>query len=668
MASQHQNGAAPAPAAASSSAGGSSSSSSSTTPNLHAEPATEFKTQSEHVKVHLVVFVHGLWGQAQHLAFVARSLAQAHGGLLLQELESPKDADKKKKKVKSAKKQKKEAEQKKKEDDAMEELLSKMPKRAEGEEEEEGREHKLVVLNTVSNAWVNTYDGVDLCAERVAREIKMAVKRIRSVKPASTGQGGDEDKKDVELAQHLFPSASTSTSNGAEITKFSIVGYSLGGLIARYVVGLLHAQSFFSSKKSSSSTTPIRPCSFYTFATPHVGMPPAQSAFGHLASFIGGRTLSRSGRQLYNLDTDDWGWDGEGEGASEGNGNGNGEGKGRRKRGLIEAMSDPSGIFHRALAQFEHVVIYANGINDVTVPFQTGAFEYDDPFLLKGTDVQLAEAYEHLVESYAPPREVHAHDGALLTRLRAGFTVPFLLKPSRYPFRFPLNYLAVISIPVVLPLFIGVFLVRSAGQTRASARRIREEEIKWLKEQEEAEEEEEQTQNGTASSSSSSSAANVKVQRRTGTGERLNGSSAPSRIQRMLAMASDVVQDVAENNVRDDAEGGKHQQHALAHAHAHSTTPPTISDAPEASRNEGKVLSREEGVAGQQYPGSKLPVLSERQRQMVANLNALPNVSKRFTYFDVLNSHGVIICRTPAIKMLRQGRDIIQHFAETFAL
>jgi hypothetical protein len=37
-------------------------------------------------------------------------------------------------------------------------------------------------------------------------------------------------------------------------------------------------------------------------------------------------------------------------------------------------------IFYQALAQFEHIRIYANGINDRTVPYVTAAIEVSDPF------------------------------------------------------------------------------------------------------------------------------------------------------------------------------------------------------------------------------------------------------------------------------------------------
>jgi len=52
-----------------------------------------------------------------------------------------------------------------------------------------------------------TYDGIEVGAERVAKEIEDMLEELRR--------------------------------DGHKITKFSIVGYSLGGLVARYAIGLL---------------------------------------------------------------------------------------------------------------------------------------------------------------------------------------------------------------------------------------------------------------------------------------------------------------------------------------------------------------------------------------------------------------------------------------------
>lgn len=71
---------------------------------------------------------------------------------------------------------------------------------------------ELHVLVAKSSPGSLTADGIDRCAERLCVEIE------------------------EELAQI--------GRRGGRITKFSIVGYSFGGLIARYAIGLLHAGGF----------------------------------------------------------------------------------------------------------------------------------------------------------------------------------------------------------------------------------------------------------------------------------------------------------------------------------------------------------------------------------------------------------------------------------------
>jgi hypothetical protein len=72
---------------------------------------------------------------------------------------------------------------------------------------------KLHILVAKRNAGSFTYDGVDTGGERVAEEV---------------------EGKLEELAKA-----------GHDITKISVVGYSLGGLIARYAIGLLFHRGVF---------------------------------------------------------------------------------------------------------------------------------------------------------------------------------------------------------------------------------------------------------------------------------------------------------------------------------------------------------------------------------------------------------------------------------------
>lgn len=76
-----------------------------------------------------------------------------------------------------------------------------------------------------------------------------------------------------------------------------------------------------------------------------------------LSHTLGPKLLSRTGEQFYLKDK----WSKNG-------------------RPLLDIMADPNYVFYQALMQFKHVRIFANAINDLTVPYVTAAIELEDPF------------------------------------------------------------------------------------------------------------------------------------------------------------------------------------------------------------------------------------------------------------------------------------------------
>lgn len=72
---------------------------------------------------------------------------------------------------------------------------------------------QLYLLVAKRNSGSFTYDGIERGGERVCLEIEEELENIRK--------------------------------NGGNITKLSIVGYSLGGLVARYAIGLLEMRGVF---------------------------------------------------------------------------------------------------------------------------------------------------------------------------------------------------------------------------------------------------------------------------------------------------------------------------------------------------------------------------------------------------------------------------------------
>jgi predicted esterase len=78
-------------------------------------------------------------------------------------------------------------------------------------------EQSLHILVAKRNSGSFTYDGVERGGERVCQEIEEEIEKL--------------------------------AADGQEIKRLSMVGYSLGGLVARYAVGLLDSKGFFEKIK-----------------------------------------------------------------------------------------------------------------------------------------------------------------------------------------------------------------------------------------------------------------------------------------------------------------------------------------------------------------------------------------------------------------------------------
>lgn len=202
-------------------------------------------------------------------------------------------------------------------------------------------EDELLILSAQGNSGSFTYDGIELGAERVTQEIETLL-------------------EDLERRGRL-------------VAKFSIVGYSLGGLVARYVIGLLYSNGWFSK---------IEPVNFTTFATPHLGVrTPILGVHSRFWNLLGSRTISTSGRQLFMIDSfRDSG------------------------RPILSVLADPNSIFIRALSEFKNRVLYANIINDRSAPYYTTSISRTDPFQnIDKLDINYLPAYSPIILDPSAP-------------------------------------------------------------------------------------------------------------------------------------------------------------------------------------------------------------------------------------------------------------------------
>ena len=261
--------------------------------------------------------------------------------------------------------------------------------------------HELVVLNCEQNSGSFTYDGIEVGAERVAKEI--------------------EDRLNA-LADE-----------GLTVTKLSMVGYSLGGLVARYAIGLLYSKQLFDT---------IEPVNFTTFATPHLGIrTPLKGYAGQIWNAIGPQVLSTSGRQMFAIDNfRDTG------------------------RPILSIMTDPDSIFIHALAAFKHRSLYTNIINDRSAVYYTTSISSQDPYIdLTNLDLHHVEGYEPVILdpkkpfSILPPPPVPP---TLYTRI-ATTSQTIIDKSPR-----------IAAFCLIFPLAFTVFILSSVVQEYRSQQRV----------------------------------------------------------------------------------------------------------------------------------------------------------------------------------------------------
>ncbi|KAL8867813.1 MAG: hypothetical protein Q9174_005416, partial [Haloplaca sp. 1 TL-2023] len=235
---------------------------------------------------------------------------------------------------------------------------------------EKHSEDQLTILVAKNNSGTYTYDGIETGGERVTQEIETLLQELEN--------------------------------DGTPVAKISVVGYSLGGLIARYAIGLLYSKGWFEK---------LQPVNFTTFATPHLGVrTPLRGYHNQLWNAFGSRTLSTSGRQLFTIDTFR-----------------------DTKRPILSLLAEPNSIFIRALSLFPNRVLYANIINDRSVPYYTAAITSTDPFVdLDAVNIHHHPSYPKILDPENPVAPKSAQEvSSFYTRL-ASTSQTFLYRAPLY--------------------------------------------------------------------------------------------------------------------------------------------------------------------------------------------------------------------------------------------
>ncbi|KAI9163062.1 lipase/serine esterase [Paramyrothecium foliicola] len=260
---------------------------------------------------------------------------------------------------------------------------------------------ELYLLLARRNSGSFTYDGIERGGERVCAEIEEEMRLIEQ--------------------------------RGGKIQKLSIVGYSLGGLVSRYAVGLLNARGVLDR---------VTCMNFATFASPHLGVrTPLKGWHNHIWNVLGARTLSMSGRQLFTIDN-------------------------FRNTGkpLLSVLADPNSIFMNGLRKFRRHTLYANIVNDRSAVYYTTGISKIDPYhKMDQIKVNFVKGREGVILDPTTPFVPRA-------KVAEPTTLPSLARTGiRWAKRGP--FLAAVAL--VVPLGIATYLLNSVVQNIRSSSRIK---------------------------------------------------------------------------------------------------------------------------------------------------------------------------------------------------
>ena len=286
---------------------------------------------------------------------------------------------------------------------------------------EKHSEDTLHILVAKRNSGSFTYDGIELGGERVCQETEEEIERL--------------------------------TQEGYTIKKLSIVGYSLGGLVGRYAVGLLYTRGLFENIQPVVSCIylllleggfPNSIQNFTTFATPHLGVrTPLRGWHNHIWNVFGARTLSMSGRQLFTIDNFR-----------------------HTGRPLLSILADPDSVFIKGLALFKRRTLYTNITNDRTAVYYTTGISKIDPFAnLDKVKLNYVEGYNNVILDPIEPVVLPEPQKMEIATLYTRFTTSARTFLNRIPL--------VVALIIFIPIGAVAFLINSALQTMWSSRRIR---------------------------------------------------------------------------------------------------------------------------------------------------------------------------------------------------
>lgn len=237
--------------------------------------------------------------------------------------------------------------------------------------------------------------------------------------------------------------------------------------------------------------------------------------------------------------------------------------------------------------------------------------------------------------------------------IKKAVTPLMVFRPSRFPYQFPLNYLASFLAPVAFPLLLAYMIFQTTSYVRASVERITHERRAWAV-----------TYAGSGS---------VSPRGALGTNDALQRLDEVdmeqlerNRIAQILFGVSMELEDGSECPKPDESFAG-------SSAAIDATSQPTN----QADRDDNVPIfsTRQVDWKGPVPPSAMhtqhkaVAPLTEVQQRMVRNLQLLPGLCRRAAYFEgTFNAHSVIIVRRPHLAANQLGIDVVRHMAASFQL
>ena len=219
--------------------------------------------------------------------------------------------------------------------------------------------------------FIHGYEGAstdfDNCERVLIRKVQSETRTDETVTTlklkANSGFGGTYDGIEsgaVRLWKELTKRMQDLTKKfGSEIKALSVVGHSLGGLYARYLVRLLNDCFVFEA---------IEPRFFITLASPHLSTRrPQRGAFNVMFQSFG-QIINKTTNEMFMEDDP--------------------------IQPILYRMTEES--FIQPLRQFKRRILYSNVINDFQVYFCTGSISVRNPYVKDGASMERSDAYSDI--------------------------------------------------------------------------------------------------------------------------------------------------------------------------------------------------------------------------------------------------------------------------------